>query len=62
MGVNFIKIYQILVISKSWKKSDYSLKKLNICDKSEKFEVENFEHLRSSTVLELIKNNKAQKN
>ena len=54
MGINFIKKHQILGISKSFKKSEYSWKKLNICNRIVNFEVENFDHLH--LILELIKN------
>ena len=44
-----MKKYQILIISKSWKNQNTVGKKLYICDKIVKFEVESFEHLRSKT-------------
>ena len=47
MGVNFLKKYQILAISKSWKKSEYIRKKVEHLHL--KFEVENFEYLCSNT-------------
>ena len=53
MGVNFIKNYQNLVLQKfanNIKDSPKSwIKKLNICNRNLKFEVENFENFQSNT-------------
>ena len=48
MGVNFTKEYKILGFSKTQITAG---KKLSICDKNVKFEVENFEHLRSNATV-----------
>ena len=52
-GANFIKKYHILIVSKSWKNQIKFGEKLNICDKTVKFEVENLKHLHSNTRVNL---------